>query len=70
MVIEVVKIMGLNVVGVDLLCFVCGLLVMEVNFLLGLEGIEVVMGKDIVGMIVEFIEKNVISKRIKICGKG
>lgn len=69
-VVVVVKVMGLNVVGVDLFCFVCGLLVMEVNLLLGFEGIEVVIGKDIVGMIINFIEKIVVIKRIVICGKG
>lgn len=51
------KIMGLNVAGVDLLRSERGPLVMEVNSSPGLEGIEAATGKDIAGMIIEFIEK-------------
>ncbi|MEF1291234.1 RimK family alpha-L-glutamate ligase, partial [Vibrio sp. M260118] len=64
------KIMGLNVAGVDLLRSERGPLVMEVNSSPGLEGIEAATGKDIAGMIVEFIEKNAASKRTKTRGKG
>ncbi|TMX31968.1 30S ribosomal protein S6--L-glutamate ligase [Vibrio sp. Hep-1b-8] len=64
------KIMGLNVAGVDLLRSDRGPLVMEVNSSPGLEGIEAATGKDIAGMIVEFIEKNAASKRTKTRGKG
>ncbi|MEF1253704.1 MULTISPECIES: 30S ribosomal protein S6--L-glutamate ligase [unclassified Vibrio] len=64
------KIMGLNVAGVDLLRSDRGPLVMEVNSSPGLEGIETATGKDIAGMIVEFIEKNAASKRTKTRGKG
>lgn len=68
--IEAAKIMGLNVAGVDLLRSDRGPLVMEVNSSPGLEGIEKATGKDIAGMIVEFIEKNAASKRTKTRGKG
>ncbi|GHA59191.1 30S ribosomal protein S6--L-glutamate ligase [Photobacterium aphoticum] len=53
------KAMGLSVAGVDLLRSNRGPLVMEVNSSPGLEGIEGATGKDIAGMIVEYIEKNV-----------
>lgn len=52
-----VKVLGLLVCGVDLICFVCGLLVLEVNFMFGLEGIEVVCGVDVVICIIEYVEK-------------
>ncbi|WPC74729.1 30S ribosomal protein S6--L-glutamate ligase [Vibrio porteresiae] len=68
--IEAAKAMGLNVAGVDLLRSERGPLVMEVNSSPGLEGIEAATGKDIAGMIVEFIEKNAASKRTKTRGKG
>ena len=64
------KAMGLNVAGVDLLRSARGPLVMEVNSSPGLEGIEVATGKDIAGMIVEFIEKTAASKRTATRGKG
>ena len=64
------KIMGLNVAGVDLLRSSRGPLVMEVNSSPGLEGIEAATGKDIAGMIIEFIQKNAASKRTQTRGKG
>ena len=64
------KAMGLNVAGVDLLRSARGPLVMEVNSSPGLEGIEVATGKDIAGMIVEFIEKTAASKKTATRGKG
>ncbi|MEC4091638.1 30S ribosomal protein S6--L-glutamate ligase [Pseudoalteromonas rubra] len=64
------KAMGLNVAGVDLLRSERGPLVMEVNSSPGLEGIEKATGKDIAGMIVEFMEKNAASKRTATRGKG
>ncbi|WP_114785205.1 30S ribosomal protein S6--L-glutamate ligase [Vibrio tetraodonis] len=64
------KIMGLNVAGVDLLRSSRGPLVMEVNSSPGLEGIETATGKDIAGMIIEFIQKNAASKRTQTRGKG
>lgn len=52
------RIMGLNVAGVDLMRSNHGPVVLEVNSSPGLEGIEAATGKDIGGMIIEFIEKN------------
>lgn len=51
------KAMGLNVAGVDLLRSNHGPVVMEVNSSPGLEGIEQCSGKDVSGMIIEFIER-------------
>ena len=64
------KVMGLNVAGVDLLRSERGPLVMEVNSSPGLEGIEAATGKDIAGMIVEFIEKDASTKSTRTRGKG
>jgi len=52
------KIMGLDVCGVDLLRSNRGPLLMEVNSSPGLEGIEKATGKDIAGLMIEYIEKN------------
>ena len=51
------KAIGLNVAGVDILRSDRGPLVMEVNSSPGLEGIETATGKDVAGMIIQFIEK-------------
>jgi ribosomal protein S6--L-glutamate ligase len=56
--INAAKIMGLNFCGVDLLRSVNGPMVMEVNSSPGLEGIETATGKNIAGMVFEFIQKN------------
>ena len=56
--IRAAHVMGLNVAGVDLIRGKNGSLVLEVNSSPGLEGIERSTGKDIAGMIVEFIERN------------
>lgn len=64
------QIMGLNVAGVDILRSNHGSVVMEVNSSPGLEGIEQATGKDIAGMIVEFVEKNAKPHRTKTRGKG
>lgn len=64
------NIMGLNVCGVDLLRSRRGPLVMEVNSSPGLEGIEEATGKDIAGMIIEFIEKNAKEGKTKTRGRG
>lgn len=61
---------GLNVAGVDLLRSNHGPVVMEVNSSPGLEGIEAATGKDIAGMIVQFIEKNARRDRTRTRGKG
>jgi ribosomal protein S6--L-glutamate ligase len=64
------KTMGLNVAGVDLLRSNHGPLVMEVNSSPGLEGIEKATGKDIAGMIIQFIEKNSRQNKTRTIGKG
>lgn len=64
------KVMGLNVCGVDILRSSRGPLVMEVNASPGLEGIERATSKDIAGMIIEFIEKNVAPFKTRTKGKG
>ena len=62
--------MGLNVAGVDILRSNHGPVVMEVNSSPGLEGIENATGKDIAGMIIEFLEKNAKHKKTRTRGKG
>ncbi|NYT19935.1 MAG: 30S ribosomal protein S6--L-glutamate ligase, partial [Methanosarcinales archaeon] len=64
------KIMGLNVAGVDLLRSNHGPLVMEVNSSPGLQGIEAATGKDIAGMIIEYMEKNSKTGKTSTRGKG
>ena len=68
--IRAANIVGLNVAGVDILRSNHGPVVMEVNSSPGLEGIEGVTGKDIAGMIIEFIEKNAKPHRTRTRGKG
>jgi ribosomal protein S6--L-glutamate ligase len=63
-------VMGLNVAGVDLLRSNHGPVVMEVNSSPGLEGIETATGKDVAGMIIEFMEKNQKPHRTRTRGKG
>jgi ribosomal protein S6--L-glutamate ligase len=64
------RIMGLNVAGVDILRSNHGPVVMEVNSSPGLEGIEQATGKDVAGMIIEYIEKNAKAGRTRTRGKG
>ena len=64
------KIMGLNVCGVDILRSNNGPVVMEVNSSPGLEGIETATGKNVAGMIIEFIEKNAKPNNTRTRGKG
>ncbi|MCG9598257.1 30S ribosomal protein S6--L-glutamate ligase [Vibrio sp. Isolate25] len=68
--VDAAKVMGLNVAGVDLLRSERGPLVMEVNSSPGLEGIETATGKDVAGMIIQYIEKNASPHRTKTRGKG
>ena len=68
--IRAAKSMGLNVCGVDMLRSNHGPVVMEVNSSPGLEGLEQATGKDIAGMIIEFIEKNAKDGQTKTKGKG
>ncbi len=64
------KILGLNVAGVDILPSKNGPMIIEVNSSPGLEGIENATGKDIAGMIIDFIEKNAMPGKTKSRGKG
>ena len=64
------KVMGLNVAGVDILRSDRGPLVMEVNSSPGLEGIETATGKDVAGMVIEFIEKNAKPHKTRTRGRG
>lgn len=64
------RLMGLNVSGVDILRANHGPVVLEVNSSPGLEGIETASGKDVAGMIIEFIEKNARPNRTRTKGKG
>ncbi|RFA27007.1 30S ribosomal protein S6--L-glutamate ligase [Alkalilimnicola ehrlichii] len=52
------RIMGLNLAGVDLMRSNHGPVVLEVNSSPGLQGIEEATGKDIAGMVIEFLEKH------------
>lgn len=69
------KIMGLEVCGVDLLRSNHGPVVMEVNSSPGLQGIEEASGKDVAGIIIEYMEKRIgevahRSSRSRTRGKG
>jgi ribosomal protein S6--L-glutamate ligase len=64
------KVMGLNVAGVDILRANHGPVIMEVNSSPGLEGIENATGKDVAGMIIEFIEAKAKAGNTKTRGKG
>ena len=64
------RIIGLNVAGVDILRSNHGPVVMEVNSSPGLEGIEAATGKDVAGMMIEFIEKNARPYKTKTRGMG
>lgn len=56
------KSVGLAVAGVDMLQSNRGSLVLEINSSPGLEGIEKTTEEDIAGKIIEYIERNVVSK--------
>lgn len=59
MAVKASKAMGLNISGVDILRSKRGPLILEVNSSPGLEGIEKATGKDIAGLVVEFVEKSI-----------
>jgi len=61
--------MGLNMCGVDILRSNNGPVVMEVNSSPGLEGIESATGKDVAGMVFQFLEKSA-SGSTKTRGQG
>jgi ribosomal protein S6--L-glutamate ligase len=62
--------LGLNVAGVDLLRSNHGPVVMEVNSSPGLEGIETATGKDIAGLIIQFLEQTAAPNRTRTRGHG
>lgn len=64
------KRMGLNVCGVDMLRSNHGPVIMEVNSSPGLEGIESATGKDIAGMVIDFIAANAKDGQTKTKGTG
>lgn len=64
------KAIGLDVAGVDLIRSERGPLILEVNSSPGLEGIEGVSGKDIAGMMIEHIEKNIEASKKSRKNKG
>lgn len=64
------RVMGLNVCGVDILQSNNGPVVMEVNSSPGLEGIETATGKDIAGMVHDFIAANAKPNNTRTRGKG
>lgn len=64
------KVMGLDVAGVDIIRSAHGPLVLEVNSSPGLQGIEKVTNKDVAGMIIEHVAKNVHKGVNKTKGKG
>jgi ribosomal protein S6--L-glutamate ligase len=68
--VDAAKTMGLNMCGVDILRSKSGPMVMEVNSSPGLEGIESATGKDIAGMIIDFIANTATPNKTKTIGKG
>jgi len=62
--------MGLNVCGVDILRANHGPVVMEVNSSPGLEGIEKATNKDVAGLIIQFMEKNIKKGKTRTRGRG
>ena len=56
--VKAAKVLGLDVAGVDLLRSEKGPLILEINASPGLEGIEKATGKNVAGMMIEYIEKN------------
>ena len=68
--VKAARTMGLNVAGVDLLRSQRGPVIMEVNSSPGLEGIETCTGKDIAGMIIEFLERHAKPGKTRTKGEG
>ncbi len=68
--VQAARIMGLNMAGVDILRASRGPVVMEVNSSPGLEGIEKATGKDVAGIIIEYIEKNAKPHKTRTKGSG
>ena len=59
------KTMGLQVAGVDIIRSKSGPKVLEINSSPGLEGVENITDKDIAGMMIECIEKNIRAAKVK-----
>jgi ribosomal protein S6--L-glutamate ligase len=70
MAISAVKIMGLNVAGVDIMRSNQGPLVLEVNSSPGLKGIEATTGIDVAERIIQFIEQNAKLAHVDLENKG
>jgi len=68
--VDAARIIGLNAAGVDILRSNRGPVVMEVNSSPGLQGIENATGKDVAGMMIQFIEKNAKPYSTRTRGKG
>jgi ribosomal protein S6--L-glutamate ligase len=68
--VDAAKTMGLNMCGVDILRSNNGPVVMEVNSSPGLEGIETATGKNVAGMIFDYIAKNAKPNKTRTKGKG
>lgn len=68
--IRAAKSMGLNFCGVDMLRSNHGPVVMEVNSSPGLEGIESATGKDIAGMVIDYVAKSAAPWKTRTKGKG
>ena len=64
------QILGLRIAGVDMLEGRDGPQVMEVNSSPGLEGIESATGKDVAGMIIDFIAAHAKVGKTKTKGAG
>ncbi|MGB3711751.1 MAG: 30S ribosomal protein S6--L-glutamate ligase [Erythrobacter sp.] len=64
------KHMGLNVCGVDMLRSNHGPVIMEVNSSPGLEGIENATGKDVAGMVIDYMATNAKAWKTKTKGRG
>lgn len=63
MAVHAAKVLGLQVAGVDIIRSKNGPKLLEVNSSPGLEGIEHATGEDIAGLMIEAIERNVMSDR-------
>lgn len=68
--VKAARVIGLDVAGVDIIRSTHGPLVLEVNSSPGLQGIESATGKDVAGMIIEYIEKDSLKGPNKMKGKG
>jgi len=68
--VDAARTMGLNMCGVDILRSNNGPVVMEVNSSPGLEGIERATGKDVGGLIIDYISKNASPNKTRTRGKG